>query len=111
MNYLELKFKNVKVFLPANATESAVTQTQIRPSSAGAKIARLKTSLEELVFAVAGSVHEKLKRLPVSESPSEIELSFSVGFSAELDAWVIGGKAEQSIELKLVWSKTEKDKQ
>jgi hypothetical protein len=104
MKYVELEFKNLKVYLPADATLGDLTGKEIRPTSTGKKIEKVKAALEEFVLAVAGSLHDKLSKLPALQSPNQIELSFSVGFSAELDAWVIGGKAEQGIELKLIWS-------
>lgn len=111
MDYVELNFKKVKAYLPADATLGASSGGKgIRKTSAKDKISKAKARLEELISGVAESMHEKLSHLPGGSAPSSIELTFTVGFSAELDAWVMGGKAEQGIELKLVWERAAKEK-
>lgn len=110
VDYVALKFKNVTAYLPADATLAISSGKGIKQTSAKDRIRNAKAQLEEFISAIAESIHQKLSRFPAGGTPSTIELSFTIGFSAELDAWVIGGKAEQGIELKLIWAGASKEK-
>jgi len=104
MEYVEFQIGKIKALMPSIGCYEQDGKG-IRTTAAGDRISTSKALIEEFVASVASSLHDKLKELPPSAIPNQIELSMSIGFSGQLKVWVLGAKAEHSIGLKLVWSK------
>jgi hypothetical protein len=56
----------------------------------------------EPVFAFAKSIVNKVNNLHISK-PTEVELEFGIKLTSKINAWVISGTGEGTINLKLPW--------
>jgi|LakMenE01Jun11ns_1017448.scaffolds.fasta_scaffold9824493_1 hypothetical protein len=58
-----------------------------------------------VIATIVKELSEKLDDLPQNQKPDQIVLDLSIGLSQEMKLWVIGGKGEQKMNLKLTWAK------
>jgi hypothetical protein len=58
-----------------------------------------------VIATIVKELSEKLDDLPQNQKPDQIVLDLSLGLSQEMKLWVIGGKGEQKMNLKLTWTK------
>jgi hypothetical protein len=58
-----------------------------------------------VIATIVKELSGKLDDLSQNQKPDQIVLDLSIGLSQEMKLWVIGGKGEQKMNLKLTWSK------
>ena len=54
----------------------------------------------------AENFHETVNKINEKAQPDELEVTFSIGFSKEMNCYVINGSATTEISVKLKWKKS-----
>lgn len=57
----------------------------------------------ELIRAIAADVAGGMEDIGCDHRPSGLEIEFSLALSAEVGAWVLTGKTEAALKVKLSW--------
>lgn len=56
------------------------------------------------ILAMAMDLGRDIGKLPTENSPKQVDVEFSLGFSAQANAWVIGTKSESAFKIKFSWT-------
>jgi hypothetical protein len=62
-------------------------------------------TMKEVTAALAQGFSEELARISKDLAPDSVELKLGLTLSGDLNAWVVGLKAENTLELTLTWDK------
>src|SRR5258705_12810359 len=85
--------------------EAIVDDTDEKLAAATGMVVKAAATMEDAlapVIALSKTVLKKLNEIEVNR-PKEVELTFAIKLSGEVNAWVISGTGEGSIELTMKW--------
>jgi len=58
---------------------------------------------KRIIYDIAEDIGQQLVETADSIKPKKLEIEFSMGFSAEGGIWIISGKANAGLKVKMVW--------
>ncbi|HLX84393.1 MAG TPA: CU044_2847 family protein [Terriglobales bacterium] len=67
------------------------------------QVARAYADAKETIAAIAKDIGTQLNDLTEGSRPGQVELEFSMGFSASAGVWVLTAKGESTFKVKMTW--------
>jgi hypothetical protein len=83
---------------PGRATQTTGVTEDLRQAYAKAKLA---------ISEMAKDMGQELRQLAAATRPKQVELEFNMGFSATAGVWVVSGKGDCGLKVKMTWQLAE----
>ena len=64
-------------------------------------------NLKAVIGSIAEDIGQRLRSLTEEARPKQTEMEINLGFSGEANAWIVTGKAEAALKLKMIWEPSE----
>ena len=66
---------------------------------------RAYTKAKSIILALAADFDKDVRNLPKGQGPTAIDVEFSLSFSAQANAWVIGAQSDSALNIKFTWTR------
>ena len=96
--YIHPQFDDESIEVVSYSGEPRVAHTGVKQGLEKA-YAKAKSS----IFALAADLDEDVRNLPSDQGPKQIDVEFSLGFSTQVNGWVIGAESDSAVKIKFTW--------
>lgn len=113
MNTIRDKVGNTHLLIAVEDDVTVVGESkegrQTKPTGLHDRIQHAYNEARTLILTIASDFATDLENLHHAHPPTGLELEFSLAFSAEAAAWVLTGKGETALKVKLTWENPRHD--
>ena len=74
-----------------------------RPTGIEDELVDIYAKLKSVIRSIAEDIGTEVKSINADSRPKEVEMEFNMSLSAQVGAWVVSGKGDSALKIRMMW--------